>query len=345
MKRTRPRSVEEIEEFNLRPFRPVRVTMGENVIIHPTASLGGAGFTWARKDDGSILLAHNLGDIIIEDDVRIGEHCTIRRSTLPGTATVIGHGSVLISYVNMGHNCKIGKNSFLGPHVCLNGGVKIGDQCWIAGHAVIHQQVKIGDGATVGLGAVVLNDVPPGETVVGAPAVPIKFLGNYVHPNFVYGETLQIGKFNNIHEGVVVGKDVTIRSFVELRKDTIFGDRAYIDSGVKSSGECRIGNDVTLRYDDIIAKGTVIEDDVFISPQLMTENLNHRGEAVGGAHIGTGEWDHETEYRVFIGTDVTLAAGIEICSGTIIGSKTNVRKSILEPGIYVGNPARRLEKR
>ncbi|GAG66596.1 unnamed protein product, partial [marine sediment metagenome] len=138
---------------------------------------------------------------------------------------------------------------------------------------------------------VVLNDVPPGETVAGAPAVPIKFLGNYVHPSFVYGENLKIGKFNNIHEGVVVGKDVNICSFVELKKDTVFGDRVYVDSGVKSSGECRIGNDVTLGY------------------------------------------------------DVTLAAGIEICSGTIIGSKSNVKKSILEPGIYAGNPARMLENR
>ncbi|GAG96590.1 unnamed protein product, partial [marine sediment metagenome] len=54
MKRTRPRNVEEIDEFILRPFRSVRIVMGENVIIHPTASLGGSGFTWARKDDGSI---------------------------------------------------------------------------------------------------------------------------------------------------------------------------------------------------------------------------------------------------------------------------------------------------
>jgi acetyltransferase-like isoleucine patch superfamily enzyme len=74
----------------------------------------------------------------------------------------------------------------------------------------------------------------------------------------------------------------------------------------------------------------------------MTENVNHKGIEIGGANIGTGEWDIETKYRVFIGTNVTLAAGIEICSGTVIGTKTNVRKSILEPGVYVGNPARKI---
>jgi len=170
-----------------------------------------------------------------------------------------------------------------------------------------------------------------------------KFVGNYVHPSFKYGVNLKLGKYCHIHPEVRVGDDVHIRSYVELRPGTIIGDRVYLDSGVKSSGECRIGTDVTLRYDSIIAKGCVIEDDVFIAPQLMTENVNHKGIAVGGAHIGTGEWNRETKYRVFIGTNVTLAAGIEICSGTVIGSKANVRKSILEPGIYVGNPARKIQ--
>lgn len=165
---------------------------------------------------------------------------------------------------------------------------------------------------------------------------------NVIHPSFRHGENFEMGEFNHIHESVIVGDNVEIRSFTELGPETIIGDDCYIDSGIKTSGECWIGNNVTLRYDVIIAKGTVVEDHIFISPQLMTENLNHRGESIGGAHIGTGEWNHETEYRVFIGTNVTLAARIEICSGAIIGSKANVRKSITEPGIYIGNPAKRL---
>jgi len=343
MRKTNPRKVEDIKDFNKRPYREPVIIKGDNTKIHPSSTLGGDGFTWAREEDGSILQAHNLGDIIIEDNVRIGEHCTIRRSTIPDTATIIGRGSVLISYVNVGHNCKIGKNTFLGPHVCLNGSVHIGDGCWIAAHAVIHQGVKIGDGAVVGMGAVVTRDVPLGETVVGVPAIPIKFDGNYVHPSFKYGKKLVIGKYNHIHEGVVLGDDVVIRSNVELRPNTVVGDGVYLDSGVKTSGECWIKNRVTLRYDSIIAKGTIIEDDVFIAPQLMTENLNHRGEPIGGAHIGTESGSYDTKYRVFIGTNVTLAAGIHICNGTIIGTKANVRKDITEAGIYLGNPARKLQ--
>lgn len=158
--------------------------------------------------------------------------------------------------------------------------------------------------------------------------------------DFKPGAGFSMGDFNKIEEEVKVGDNVTLKSYVELRKGTVIGDECYIDSGVSSSGYNVIGDRVRIRFKSILARGVIIEDDVFISPKLMTENLNHKGEEIGGAHIGTGEWDRKTPFRVFIGTDVVLAAGIEICSGTIIGSKANVRKSITVPGIYVGNPAR-----
>ena len=169
-----------------------------------------------------------------------------------------------------------------------------------------------------------------------------KFDGNYIHPSFKYGVNLKIGKYCHIYPKVQVGDNCNIRSYVELRNGTIIGDDCYIDSGVRSSGECIIGSRVTLRYNAIIAKGTKIIDDVFISPQLMTENLNHKGESIGGAQIGVGLWTRRTPFRVFIGTNVTLAAGISICPGVIIGSKANVRKSITKPGVYLGNPARKI---
>lgn len=164
---------------------------------------------------------------------------------------------------------------------------------------------------------------------------------NIIDDSFKHGENFEIGSFCHIHKDVVVGDNVQLRSYVELRPKTVIGDNCYIDSGVRSSGKNKIGNNVVLRYGSIIARGTIVHDDVFISPQFMTENVSHRGKQIGGAEIGGGEWDGEkTKYRVFIGTNVTLASGIKICPNVIIGSKANVRKDLLEPGVYVGNPAK-----
>ena len=229
----RPERLEWINEMNKRPHKAAKLTIGKNTRIHDTVILGTEGVGIERGENNAWVHCNQHGDIVIENGVHIGAYCNVKRATLPKTATIIGEGSILCPYVNVGHNCKIGKHNFIGPHVCFNGSVEVGDCCHIGGHAVIHQHVKIGDNAIIGIGAVVVNDVSAGETVVGIPATPIKFIGNHVHPSFNYGVNLKIGKFNHIQEGVTVGDNCTIRSFTELREGSVIGDDCYIDSGVK----------------------------------------------------------------------------------------------------------------
>lgn len=154
---------------------------------------------------------------------------------------------------------------------------------------------------------------------------------NNIHPAFKHGKNLKLGVFNHIHEGVEVGDDVTLRSYVELRTGTVIGDRCYIDSGVKSSGNCQIGNDVIIRFDSIIARNVVIEDGVFISPQVMFINIPFKEKEKKPTIIRKG---------VKIGTNATIADGVEIGEGVIIGAKAFVNRDCLEPGTYIGIPAR-----
>ncbi len=87
-----------------------------------------------------------------------------------------------------------------------------------------------------------------------------------------------------------------------------------------------------LRYDSIIARGCDIGDDAYVCPQVMTNNLNHLREEVGGAHVGA---------RAFIGTNATLAAGIVIAEGVVVGSKAFATRDCPEvDAVYVGVPAR-----
>ena len=325
-----------IDELNKTPESIPEILVGEETNIHATVTMGEPGHTMVKDENGNWIRALNHGGIKIGDRVHIGENSVIKRATLPKVYTSIGDDSKLCSFVNVAHNCKIGKNVFIGPHTCLNGSVAIHDNAWIAGHAVIGEHAIIEENATLGMGAVVPPGeiVPFGKTYVGSPARPIEYLGNIVAPDFVHGGNFKIGKFCVIEEGVVVGNNCTVKNYVELRKGTMIGDDCYIDSRVSSSGNNRIGNRVTIRYSSILAKGVVLGDDVFISPQFMSENLNHLREPVGGVYVERG---------VFIGTNVTTSAGIRICEGSVIGTKANVRKSITEAGVYVGNPARKLQ--
>lgn len=148
--------------------------------------------------------------------------------------------------------------------------------------------------------------------------------------DFKHGKNFKCGSFVKIETDVVVGDDVTIENFVLLKPGTRIGNNVFVDSYVRSSGQNIIGNNVTLRFGCTIAKQVTVEDDVFISPNVMTIYSRHTGEAVTGTVIGRG---------THVGTAAVIAPGVKIVANTVIGAQAYVSKHITEPGIYVGVPA------
>ena len=157
---------------------------------------------------------------------------------------------------------------------------------------------------------------------------------NKIHSTFKHGKNFKIEYFNVIHENVEVGDNCIIRSHVDLRKHTKFGDDCYIDSYVKSSGENKMGNNCTLRYNSTIARNVLIKNNVFISPNVMFINIPFVEKEKKKTIIGN---------NVLIGTASVINDGVVIPDETIIGAMSFVRKSIIEKGVYVGNPLRRLK--
>lgn len=114
-------------------------------------------------------------DVVIMDEVSIGEGALLSPGVVITSNVVIGrHFQANIqSYVE--HDCRIGDFVTFGPSVRCNGNVTIGDGAYIGCGAMIRQgtasrPLTIGANAVVGMGAVVLQDVPAGTTVVGNPA-------------------------------------------------------------------------------------------------------------------------------------------------------------------------------
>jgi len=148
--------------------------------------------------------------------------------------------------------------------------------------------------------------------------------------DFKHGKNFTCGSFVKIDKDVVVGDNVTIENYVLLKSGTRIGNNVFVDSYVRSSGNNQIGNNVTLRFGSTVAKALTIEDDVFISPNVMTIYSRHTGEAVTGTVIGKG---------CHIGTAAVIGPGVKIVSDAVIGAQAYVSKNITEPGVYVGVPA------
>ena len=132
-----------------------------------------------------------------------------------------------------------------------------------------------------------------------------------------------------------IGDNTVIKNFVELRENTIVGKDCYIDSRVSTSGNCEIGNNVTLRYDSIIARGCKIGDNTYVCPRVMTNNLDTEKIQIGGAIIGK---------NCFLGTNTVLHHGIKIGNNSITGTMSFVNKDIPDNEIWIGSPAKFYKK-
>jgi UDP-2-acetamido-3-amino-2,3-dideoxy-glucuronate N-acetyltransferase len=158
-------------------------------------------------------------------------------------------------------------------------------------------------------------------------------VGCVVADDFEHGENFSMGNYCVIQEGCKVGDNVRLEHFVLLKKGTEIGDDVYVDSYVKSSGGNRVGSRVTLRFNATIAREVTVEDDVFISPNVMTIYKDHEGQACPGTVIGKGS---------HIGTNAVIGPSVKIAPGSVVGALAFVGRDIETPGIYVGIPAKKL---
>jgi UDP-3-O-[3-hydroxymyristoyl] glucosamine N-acyltransferase len=143
--------------------------LGPRVTIHAGSVIGGYGFGYECVD-GRHRRSAQLGNVEIEADVEIGAGTTIDRGTYG--ATRIGEGTKIDNQVMIAHNCRIGRHNLICSHVGIAGSATTGDYVVLAGQVGLRDHVHIGDRAVIMAQAGVMNDVTPGATLVGSPAIP-----------------------------------------------------------------------------------------------------------------------------------------------------------------------------
>lgn len=139
-----------------------------NVAIGCNCTIGGVGFGYERNNDDNNELIPHIGNVVIEDDVEIGNNTCIDKAVLG--STYIGKHVKIDNLVHIAHGVQIGQNSFIIANAMLGGSVKIGENVWVAPSSSVINKVDIGKSALIGLGAVVTKPVCQGAVVVGNPA-------------------------------------------------------------------------------------------------------------------------------------------------------------------------------
>ena len=123
-----------------------RVRLGDSVIIQSGSVIGADGFGFAFDGEKQIKI-HQLGSVLLSDNVEIGACTTIDRGTIEDT--IIGKGVKIDNQVQIGHNCKIGDHSVICGCVGIAGSVSIGKHCIMGGASGAVGHITISDKVNV----------------------------------------------------------------------------------------------------------------------------------------------------------------------------------------------------
>ena len=139
-----------------------RVVLGNGVVI------GGDGFGFAHRSDGSHYKIPQSGVTVIEDDVEIQSITSVDRATIGESR--VKRGAKIDSMVQIGHACVVGEDNIICAQVGLAGSTVLGRNVVLTGQVGVSGHLTIHDNAVVYAQSGIGGDVKEGSVVSGSPA-------------------------------------------------------------------------------------------------------------------------------------------------------------------------------
>ena len=144
-----------------------RATLERNVTLGRAVRVGIGTILGGPPQD--LKYAGEETTVEIDEGTVIREYATINRGTAHSFKTTVGKNCLLMSYVHIGHDCRIGNSVILSNVVQLAGHVAIEDKAIISGMSAVHQFARIGRHSFIGGMSRVSKDIPPFLKAVGNP--------------------------------------------------------------------------------------------------------------------------------------------------------------------------------
>ncbi len=137
---------------------------------------------------------------------------------------------------------------------------------------------------------------------------------------------------------VQFGKNVTVINPCNLYECTI-GDNCFVGPFVEIQKNVLIGQNCKIQSHSFICEGVTIGIDCFIGHGVMFVNDLFKDGGPAGDSTKWGKTNIGN--HVSIGSNATILP-VSICDHVVIGAGAVVTKNIDLPGVYAGNPAKKI---
>ncbi len=223
---------------------------------------------------------------------------------------------------SLGQGVKVGRFSIIESDVKVGNGVCIGDNVKIFKGTRIGSGVTIGDGAVVGKKPVFAVT----STVKNRPLNAVSIADNSI-----------IGTMAIIYAGCELGQECFMGDRALVRENCLIGERTMIGTGVIVENEAAIGKNCKVQSGAYITAHTVLEDNVFIAPMVITTNDNYMGRTEARLAAKQGPI---IKYAARVGGGALLLPGITVAEETFVAAGAVVTKNTEQGKVYMGVPSR-----
>src|SRR5579883_3103951 len=142
--------------------------VGNRVILQNSVVIGGDGFGFVKKRDGSHYKIVQAGVTVLEDDVEIQTLTSVDRARFGETR--VKRGAKIDSLVQVGHACVVGEDNIICAQTGLAGSTVLERNVLLAGQVGASGHLTVHEGAIVYAQSGIGGDVDANSRISGSPA-------------------------------------------------------------------------------------------------------------------------------------------------------------------------------
>jgi acetyltransferase-like isoleucine patch superfamily enzyme len=202
----------------------------------------------------------------------------------------------------------------------------------VAPTAVVHEGTRLGDGVVIGDHAVVGKPptLGPRSSAAAGELEPLEIGDGCA---ILAGAIVFAG--SRLGRGVIVGDQACIRERTEVGDEVVVGRGAFVENDVV------VGDRTKIQANAYVTAYTLVEEDVFLAPCVVTTNDNFMGRTERRHELRRGP---TIRRGARIGGGAVLLPGVEIGEEAFVGAGAVVLRDVPPRAVVVGNPARQIRE-